>query len=290
MPPVLAYFGASVVHPLTIAPMAIENTPIYIKSSYDPSLVGTKISSEIDADQGLIKCLTSVSNVTMVRVQGAGMIGVSGISVKIFGALQQQDISVMMISQASSEYSICFAIETKNADTAIELLNNEFENDIKNNLIEEIVVDKHYSLITAVGEGMKSKTGSLSSLVHSLTLANINIHAIAQGSSERSVTFSVKTEDEGRAVQAMYRQYNTVYDDIAIALIGAGNVGKEFIKQLQSTHSTWRNKAVNFVLIGATNSKKMRLDYDNLLYQNVDELLKNVANCIKKSLIALKCN
>ena len=269
----LAYFGASVVHPLTIAPMALENTPIYIKSSYDPSLVGTKISSEIDTNQGLIKGLTSVSNVTMVRVQGAGMIGVSGISVKIFGALQQQDISVMMISQASSEYSICFAIETKNADTAIELLNNEFESDIKNNLIEEIVVDKHYSLITAVGEGMKSKTGSLSSLVHSLTLANINIHAIAQGSSERSVTFSVKTEDEGRAVQAMHRHYNTTFDDIAIAVIGAGNVGKEFIKQLKSTHSKWREKAVNLVLIGATNSKNMRLDYDNLLYKNIDSLL-----------------
>lgn len=269
----LAYFGASVVHPLTIAPMALERTPIYIKSSYSPDEVGTKISADKDEDQGLIKGLTSVSDVAIVRVQGAGMIGVSGISFKVFGALEKAGVSVMMISQASSEYSICFAIDSVNADRATETLKHEFANEIKNNLIEEIAVHKHHALITAVGEGMKSKTGSLAKLVNSLKLANINIHAIAQGSSERSVTFAVKAEDEARGVQAMHRHYNSVSDDIAIAVIGAGNIGKAFIKQIKQTYEKWYSKGINLVLVGATNSKQMRVSYENLLFENIGNLL-----------------
>ncbi|WP_150465396.1 bifunctional aspartate kinase/homoserine dehydrogenase I [Francisella sp. SYW-2] len=269
----LAYFGASVVHPLTIAPMALERTPIYIKSSYSPDEVGTKISADKDEDQGLIKGLTSVSDVAIVRVQGAGMIGVSGISFKVFGALEKAGVSVMMISQASSEYSICFAIDSVNADRATETLKHEFTNEIKNNLIEEIAVHKHHALITAVGEGMKSKTGSLAKLVNSLKLANINIHAIAQGSSERSVTFAVKAEDEARGVQAMHRHYNSVSDDIAIAVIGAGNIGKAFIKQIKQTYEKWYSRGINLVLVGATNSKQMRVSYENLLFENIDNLL-----------------
>ncbi|MEY8714194.1 bifunctional aspartate kinase/homoserine dehydrogenase I [Francisella philomiragia] len=269
----LAYFGASVVHPLTIAPMALERTPIYIKSSYFPNEVGTKISADKDENQGIIKGLTSVSDVAIVRVQGAGMIGVSGISFKVFGALEKAEVSVMMISQASSEYSICFAIDSINADKATEALRQEFANEIKSNLIEEIVVHKHHALITAVGEGMKSKTGSLAKLVNSLKLANINIHAIAQGSSERSVTFAVKAEDEIRGVQAMHRHYNSESDDIAIAVIGAGNIGKAFIKQVKKTYEKWYAKGINLVLVGATNSKQMRVSYENLLFENIDNLL-----------------
>lgn len=270
----LAYFGASVVHPLTIAPMALEKTPIYIKSSYAPDESGTKISADKDENQGLIKGLTSVPDVAIVRVQGAGMIGVSGISLKVFKALDKAKISVMMISQASSEYTICFAVENSSSDRAIEVLRSEFEEEIRNNLIEDIIVEKHYSLITAVGEGMKSITGSLSKLVNSLKLANINIHAIAQGSSERSVTFAVKSEDEDRGVQAMHRHYNTVSDDIAIAVIGAGNIGKEFIKQMKQTYQKWYEKGINLVLIGATNSRQMRVVYENLLFENIDNLLE----------------
>ncbi|ASG68421.1 bifunctional aspartate kinase/homoserine dehydrogenase I [Francisella halioticida] len=270
----LAYFGASVVHPLTITPMALERTPIYIKSSYAPEEIGTKISSDIDENQGLIKGLTSASDVAIVRVQGVGMIGVSGISFKVFGALEKAEVSVMMISQASSEYSICFAIDSINADRATEALKQEFANEIKNNLIEEIVVHKHHSLITAVGEGMRSKTGSLAKLVNSLKLVNINIHAIAQGSSERSVTFAIKAEDESRGVQAMHRHYNTKSDDIAIVVIGAGNIGKEFIKQMKQTYQKWYEKGINLVLIGATNSRQMRIVYENLLFENIDNLLE----------------
>lgn len=202
------------------------------------------------------------------------MIGVSDISFKVFGALEKANVSVMMISQASSEYSICFAIDNLDVDKATEALRQEFVNDIKNNLIEEIIVHKHYSLITAVGEGMKSKTGSLAKLVNSLKLANINIHAIAQGSSERSVTFAVKAEDEVRGVQAMHRHYNSVSDDIAIAVIGAGNIGKDFIRQLKQTYEKWYAKGINLVLISATNSKKMRFSYENLLFENINSLLE----------------
>ncbi|WP_150463730.1 bifunctional aspartate kinase/homoserine dehydrogenase I [Francisella sp. XLW-1] len=282
----LAYFGASVVHPLTIAPMALERTPIYIKSSYSPDEVGTKISADKDEDQGLIKGLTSVSDVAIVRVQGAGMIGVSGISFKVFGALEKAGVSVMMISQASSEYSICFAIDSVNADRATETLKHEFANEIKNNLIEEIAVHKHHALITAVGEGMKSKTGSLAKLVNSLKLANINIHAIAQGSSERSVTFAVKAEDEARGVQAMHRHYNSVSDDIAIAVIGAGNIGKAFIKQIKQTYEKWYSRGINLVLVGATNSKQMRVSYENLLFENIDNLLNEATEKVSLESLA----
>ena len=269
----LAYFGASVVHPLTISPMALENIPIYIKSSYAPDEQGTKISTEKDENQKLIKGLTSIPNVAVVRIQGAGMIGVSGISVKVFGALERAKISVMMISQASSEYSICFAINSLDANKAKEFLQEEFEREIKNNLIEEIIVEKHYSLITAVGEGMKAKIGSLSTILTPLKLANINIHAVAQGSSERSVTFAIKTEDERLCVQTMHRHYNNISNDVAIAVIGAGNIGKEFIQRIKQTYENLYAKGMNVILIGVTNSKLMRISYDNLLFKNTNDLL-----------------
>ena len=270
----LAYFGASVVHPLTIGPMLSENTPIYIKSSYAPNEEGTKISNEIDVNQGLIKGLTSINDVAIVRVQGAGMIGVSGISAKVFSCLEKEKVSVMMISQASSEYSICFAIENQLATKAVEVLQKEFQQEINTGLVDEIVVEKNYSLVTAVGEGMKAKTGSLSKLLNSLKLSNINVHAIAQGSSERSVTFAVKEEDEKRAVQAMHRHYNSVGIDVAVAIIGAGNVGKAFVRQLRATHRYWFEKGVNIVLVGITNSKKMKLTYENLLFMSKDNILE----------------
>lgn len=272
----LAYFGASVVHPLTINPMMQENTPIYIKSSFAPQEEGTIISGELDQNQGLIKGLTSVGDVAMVRIQGAGMIGVSGIAAKVFNALDKENVSVMMISQASSEYSICCAVTMAEADKAVEVLQAAFEQEALQGLIEEIIAEKHYALITAVGEGMKSQAGAAAKLMHSLAQAKVNIHAIAQGSSERSITIAVKADDEVRGLRAMHRQYYTPSHDVVIALAGVGNIGSSLIQQLKQAQRYWAQQGVNLHLVAVANSKQMRLSRQhNLLNQSLKQIFDN---------------
>ncbi len=204
----LAYFGASVVHPLTISPMMEKGTPIYIKSSFDPAAKGTVIRDEKDIEStSLAKGVSSITNVAMLRVQGAGMIGVSGISARVFNTLERAKISVLMISQASSEYSICFAIPIVESNRAVKVLEKEFLNDIRSGNIEHVRCDKPYALVTAVGDGMIAHPGSLAKMINALAEANINIHAIAQGSSERSITVTIKEEKEALALSVVHDAY-----------------------------------------------------------------------------------
>lgn len=206
----LAYFGASVVHPLTISPMMAQETPIYIKSSFDAKQPGTCITQAGDQQsQNLAKGITSIADVAIVRVQGAGMIGVSGISARVFSALEQAKISVLMISQASSEYSICLAVTMDQSVKAIKVLEKAFAYDIKNGNIEHVYCDNHYALVSAVGDGMINYPGALAKLVNALAAADINIHAIAQGSSERSITVTVKQSEEKKALNAIHKAYCT---------------------------------------------------------------------------------
>ena len=206
----LAYFGASVVHPLTISPMMSQGTPIYIKSSFDSKAKGTVIKGDVvDEAAPLAKGITSVAEVAMLRVQGAGMIGVSGISARVFNALESAKISVLMISQASSEYSICLAVSMTQSSKAVKALEKAFSVDIKCGNIEHIRCDKHYALVTVVGDGMINHPGSLAKMINALAKSNINIHAIAQGSSERSITVTIKEKDEAKALSAIHQAYYT---------------------------------------------------------------------------------
>ncbi|WP_119343525.1 bifunctional aspartate kinase/homoserine dehydrogenase I [Facilibium subflavum] len=274
----LAYFGASVVHPLTINPMMKASIPIYIKSSFNPKDQGTIITDQAISQTGspyLIKGLTSIQGVSLMRVQGVGMIGVSGIAAKVFSVLEKANISVMMISQSSSEYSICFAVDAQNAKKAVKVLEKSFKSEIEQGLIEHIYCESNYSMITAVGDGMRFQPGTLSKVIKPLADAKINVHAITQGSSERSITVTVKDEDEHVALNLIHAQAKKApVNEVAVALIGVGNVAKSLILQMQKQHEVLLKQNIELRIIGVINSKHMVLG-SNLLQENWLDKLKN---------------
>ncbi|WP_440683283.1 bifunctional aspartate kinase/homoserine dehydrogenase I [Cysteiniphilum halobium] len=274
----LAYFGASVVHPLTINPMMEMGIPIEIKSSYEPQKAGTEIIRTLDKtnlEQYLIKGLTSISNVALMRVQGAGIIGVSGMAAKVFSVLEQSQVSVMMISQSSSEYSICFAIETKLAKRATKALERHFKAEIERGDIEHIHCDTGYAMITAVGDGLRAQPGALARVIKPLADAKINIHAITQGSSERSITVTVKKEDEDLALNLIHQQAkNPPVQEISIALIGVGGIGAELIRQLKQQQKELQQQNINLRLVAVMSSTKLLTGDDLLLENNILNLLK----------------
>ncbi|MCF6808220.1 bifunctional aspartate kinase/homoserine dehydrogenase I [Thiotrichales bacterium 19S9-12] len=273
----LAYFGASVVHPLTIGPMMEKKIPIYIKSSYKQDGIGTEISNrdvKVEKDQARIKGLTSANQVSLIKVQGAGMIGVSGIASKIFTTLYEANISVMMISQASSEYSICFAVNVSEGNKAVKLLSKTFAYEIERGVIEKIQNDKNYSLITAVGDQMRNTPGSLAKMVNPLAHANINIHAVAQGSSERSITLTVKEEFETEALNLIHQEYIDHINEVAVVIIGCGNIAKALVEQIANAKSKLEGLSIKFKLVAITNSKKMIITNDDLMQSDWQQMLK----------------
>ncbi|MCF6766135.1 bifunctional aspartate kinase/homoserine dehydrogenase I [Thiotrichales bacterium 19S3-7] len=265
----LAYFGASVVHPLTIGPMMDENIPIFIKSSQRPNGSGTEISNKISPENhALIKGLTGVDQVSLIRVQGAGLIGVSGIAAKIFSILHEGNISVMMISQASSEYSICFAVDISEGDQAVRLLEKAFEIEIDRGVIEHIHNDKHYSLVTAVGDGMKDVPGAVAKMINPLSKAGINIHAIAQGSSQRSITLTIKESRERAALNLIHQEYIDDIEVVAIAIIGTGNIATALIEEVKQSDKQLAKLGIKLKLVALCNSKKMLFTTDDFIHEN----------------------
>jgi aspartokinase/homoserine dehydrogenase 1 len=188
----LAYFGASVLHPMTIAPALEKQIPIYIKNSYNPSKTGTLISSQLSAPQYLIKRITCIDKISLINIEGAGMVSVSGIAARIFEILNQVNTSITLISQASSEHSICFAISDRHTDTAMEALKGNLKYDIDRKQIDKISSDKTCAILVAVGDKMIGSIGISGKLRNSLAKANINIRAISQGSSERKLILLAK--------------------------------------------------------------------------------------------------
>lgn len=265
----LAYFGAKVLHPNTIAPMFDQKIPIYIKNSYYPNNKGTYISADISQSPHLIKGLTCIEDIALVNIEGAGMIGVSGIAARVFEILHQANISVTFISQASSEHSICFTIAKKDLSMAVKELRENLLFEIDRQHIEGISVDKSCAIIAAVGNEMIGTVGIASKLCHSLAKANINIKAISQGSSERNISVVIKKEDVTRALRALHAGFYLSHKKISIGLIGPGQVGSALLQQINSTIDQLKTKyQLKLCVRGIMNSQKMLLSHKAINLNN----------------------
>lgn len=261
----LAYFGAKVLHPMTIAPVLECKIPIYIKNSLNPKAKGTYISALSKKSSYLIKGLTCVDDVSLINIEGTGMIGVSGIAARVFGVLHQAGVSVILISQASSEHSICFAVSNVFSDVAVNALKEDLQFEIEKQQIEAIYVDKNCAIMSAVGDEMIGTIGISGKLCDSLAKANVNIRAIAQGSSERNISVVVKSSDINRALQAVHAGFYLSKGTISIGLIGPGQVGKTLLHQIQEEINRLKSiYQINLCVRGIMNSKKMLLSYESI--------------------------
>lgn len=200
----MSYFGAKVIHPKTMVPAIAKNIPIRIKNTFNPSHPGTLISSSSGANGHPVKTVTSIDNLAVIAIEGNGMIGVPGVSGRIFSALARARVNVMMISQASSEHNVCLIVPQKDSKTGVNVLRDEFRVDIAKKIIDDVSVKEPVSIIAVVGEGMIGTKGIAGKTFDAVATADVNIIAIAQGSSELNISFVVEQQDATKAVQAVH--------------------------------------------------------------------------------------
>lgn len=237
----LAYFGAKVIHPQTMGPAVQNSIPIRIRNTFDPDGVGSRISSRSEADAG-IKGVTAVDDVALINLEGAGMIGVPGTADRLFAALKAADVSVTLISQASSEHSICIAVPLGLAERARQVISDAFADELDAGQIHSVDVTPSQSIVAVVGDHMAGIPGIAARFFGTLGGAGINVRAIAQGSSERNISAVVDSEDSTRALRAVHSGFYLSAKTVSIGLLGPGNVGGTFLEQLQKNGEWLRDR------------------------------------------------
>lgn len=227
----LAYFGAKVIHPKTLGPVIDKDIAVVIRNSFDPAQPGSRISAATDADGG-IKGITAVGDMALVNVEGAGMIGVPGTADRLFEALKEASVSVTLISQASSEHSICIAVPNPLAKRAKDVISNAFSEELAGGQIQSVDVTPGQSIVAVVGDGMAGNPGVAARFFANLGRAGINIRAIAQGSSERNISAVIESSDVTRALRVVHSGFYLSAKTISVGVIGTGVVGGALLKLL----------------------------------------------------------
>ncbi|MBY5993450.1 bifunctional aspartate kinase/homoserine dehydrogenase I [Ferrimonas balearica] len=255
----LSYFGAKVLHPRTIAPIAQHQIPCRIRNTLNPSAPGTLIHARTTASRSLVKAISHLEAQTMVSVSGPGMKGMVGMASRVFDAMARAKISIALITQSSSEYSISFCIDSALAGTAHQALEAEFELELKQDLLEPVEMRHGLAIVSLIGDGMRTRKGVAARFFRSLAQANLSVVAIAQGSSERAISAVV---DQAHAASALRLCHQNFFDSrhyIDVVLVGAGNVGGELVRQIQAQQSALSEHNIAIRLCGVANSRQMRL-------------------------------
>ena len=227
----LAYFGARVIHPQTMSPAILHGIPIWIRNTFNSAARGSRIAAETGVDNG-IKGITSIDEVALVNLEGTGMIGVPGTADRLFSALRAAGISVTLISQASSEHSICFAIPVENARQVEPVVRRAFDAELEQGLIQSVEVQDDCSILAVVGDGMAGLPGVAAKFFGTLGTAGISVKAIAQGSSERNISAVIARENVTRALRAAHSGFYLSAKTISVGLIGPGHVGGMLLDQM----------------------------------------------------------
>lgn len=282
----LSHFGAKVIYPPSLVPAFIKSIPIKVLNTFESNHSGTTISKEINQKAYSITGISSIDEISLVNLQGNGMIGVAGVSAKLFGLLAENKISVILISQASSEHSICFAVDPKSAENVRSILDNGFKTEILNGDIENISIQNNLSIIAVVGEGMKSSSGTSGKLFSVLGKNGINVIATAQGSSELNISVVIKKKDISKALNAIHETFFEIDGfTLNLYLVGpSGQIGKTLLKQIaQQSAYLKKEKNLNIKLTGLANTKKMLLDSNGIALENWKENLDTAGEKINLS-------
>jgi aspartokinase/homoserine dehydrogenase 1 len=229
----LAYFGAKVIHPQTIAPAVRNRIPIWIRNTFAPEKVGTLICAQPDSTLP-VKGITSIERVALVNLEGTGMIGVPGTAHRLFGALREEGISVILISQGSSEHSICCAIPQEQAERAAAVVKRAFERELEEGQIQSVDIDPDQAILAVVGDGMQGTPGIAAKVFTALGASGVNVRAIAQGASERNISIVVEGRSAVRGLRAVHAGLYLSPNTLSIGVIGPGTVGRVLLDQLAS--------------------------------------------------------
>ena len=263
----LSHFGAKVIYPPTILPVYQKGIPVRIKNTLEPESEGTLITkSKLNGKDLPIKGISSISNITLITIQGLGMVGVTGISARLFGALAKQNINVILISQASSENSISFAIDSNSTSKADLAIRQEFEKEIHLDQINKITIEDNLAIVAIVGENMKHATGVAGKLFQTIGRNGINIIAIAQGASELNISWVVKVSDLRKTLNVVHESFFLSENvELNIFLLGIGLVGGNLLDQIRLQQpKLLKEKHLKLKLAGVANSKKMLFNREGI--------------------------
>ncbi len=255
----LSYFGAKILHPKTILPLSLHDIPCLIKNSLDPEKEGTLISKQSNNDTN-VKAISSLDDVTMIDVSGPGMKGKIGMTSRIFSAIGRANLPVILISQSSAAYRISFCVATEQAKAAEQCLNEEFELELSNHLLEPISITKGLSVVSLVGDQMQKQHGIAAKFFASLSQAGVNIIAIAQDSSERSISAVIRSKRTDDAVKICHRNLFLQRSSIDAFVIGCGTVGKELLNQIKTQQEFLLKRNIELKVYGIATSTKLLLN------------------------------
>ena len=258
----VAHFGAKVIYPPTMAPAMSAGIPLRIKNTFEPDAPGTLIGEKSQTVDGVCS-ITSIDSVTMLQLKGAGLIGVAGSASRLFGALARAGISVILISQASSEHSICFAVKPEVGQLAMDVVAAEFEYEIVKGRVDRVTMEEELSVIALVGEGMRERPGITGLIFGALGRNRINVEAIAQGSSEINISFVIKREQERHALRVLHDAFFVAPCITRVFLVGYGQIGKTLMGQLTRLQQS-RENLPTIKVCGLLNSRAMVLDESGL--------------------------
>ena len=257
----LAYFGAKVIHPQTMAPAVGRGIPIWIRNTFNATHPGTKISASTSHRDSGVKGISGIDNVALVNLEGAGMIGVPGTADRLFGALREAGVSVMMISQGSSEHSICFAVPESSAEQVRRVVERAFAAELAQGQVQRVGVTTGCAIIAVVGDDMAGMPGSAGKFFGTLGDAGINVRAIAQGASERNISAVIDAKDSARAIRAVHSSFYLSAKTISIGVLGPGLVGGALLDQIARAAPALRERFnLDLRVRAVAGSKKMLLE------------------------------
>ncbi len=273
----LSHFGAKVLYPPTIQPVLGKGIPIVIKNTFDPGAPGTLIGKDAASNGNPVRGISSISNIALLSLEGSGMVGVPGFSKRLFEALSLAGINVILITQGSSEHSICVGVEAPNAIRAKEVIDGAFADEIRMERVFPLRLETELSIVALVGENMKSLPGISGKMFGVLGRNGVNVRAIAQGSSERNISAVVSSRDVRKAINVLHEEFfETTSKQIHLFVAGVGNVGGKLLQQVQQ-QAAWlsSNLRLHIKVVGLSNSRKVVINDGGIDLNSWREALEN---------------
>lgn len=277
----LSHFGAKVIYPPTIQPVVAEGIPIYVKDTFAPSAPGTLIENDPPRGKERLIGISNSDNIALISLEGSGMVGIPGFSSRLFETLSQNDINIILITQASSVHTMCVAVSEKDADKAKEAADRCFAYEISLGKLNPLKVEKGFSIVCLVGDDIMSQCGATGRMLAALGRHSIPIRATAQGSSERNISVIVKSSDADAAIRHIHTEFfdKTAVRDINLFIAGYGVVGKALVKIIEENGAGIAARTGKRLHVaGLSNSRRYVIDKDGLDLSRADSLLAEGKN------------
>jgi aspartokinase/homoserine dehydrogenase 1 len=270
----LSHFGAKIIYPPTILPVMHARIPLWIKNTFEPEHPGTLIENESPKDSNVIRGISSIKDICLLSLEGAGMVAIPGFTKRLFDALAKKQIGIIIITQSSSEHSISVGVSLQDTHLAKIAVDAEFEEEINLQLLEPLIIEKELSIIAIVGEQMRNHPGISGKMFSVLGNNGINIRAIAQGSSEKNITAVIEAQDVQKAIHLLHEAFfDTAYKQVHVFIAGVGNVGGKLIDQINKQASYLQHQlGLQIKIIGIANSKKQLINKEGIDASHSNEI------------------